>query len=290
MRLLFVHGRSQGGKNPETLKEVWFDALKKGLDRAGLSLPTHVDVSFPYYGDSLDKFVADFELPADPAVVPKGSPVFDDYAQFRAEVADEMRRRANITDDEVRAEAGELPTEKGVQNWAWVQAIIRLLDKNVVAVSEGTIEVFLRDVFLYSRRKVVQTQIDAIIAGELTNDTAVVVGHSLGSVVAYNVLRARSTKVPLFVTVGSPLGIRALRASLSPLSNVAGKLGWYNAYDPRDVVSLYPLDAANFDVDPAITNDGKVDNWTENRHGIIGYLDDSEVASAIHAGLQQQSK
>jgi len=287
MRLLFVHGRSQGGKNPETLKEVWLDALEKGLDRAGLKLPTHIDVSFPYYGDRLDKFAADFELPADPAVVPKGSPVFDDYAQFRAEVADEMRRRANITDEEVRAEAGELPTEKGVQNWAWVQAIVRLLDKNVVAVSEGTIEVFLRDVFLYSRRKVVQTQIDAIVAAELTDDTAVVVGHSLGSVVAYNVLRARSQKAPLFVTVGSPLGIRALRASLSPLSNAGGKRGWYNAYDPRDIVSLYPLDVANFDVDPSITNNGKVNNWTENRHGIVGYLDDADVAKAVHAGLQR---
>lgn len=288
MRLLFVHGRSQGGKNPETLKGVWHEALEKGLHRAGLKLPSHVEVAFPFYGDRLDKFVADFELPADPAVVPKGSPVFDDYAAFRTEVAEEMRKRANISDAEVRAEAGEeLPTEKGMQNWAWVQAIIRLLDRNLVAVSEGTIEVFLRDVFLYSRRKTVQTQIDAIVAKELTDNTTVVVGHSLGSVVAYNVLRSRAAKVPLFVTIGSPLGIRAIRSSLAPLVNAAGKKGWYNAYDPRDVVSLYPLDEGNFNVDPAIENNGKVDNWTENRHGIIGYLDDPHVAKAIFDGLDQ---
>ncbi|MBY5666858.1 hypothetical protein [Rhizobium leguminosarum] len=288
MRLLFVHGRSQGGKNPETLKGVWLEALGKGLHRAGLKLPSHLEVAFPFYGDRLDKFVADFELPADPAVVPKGAPVFDDYAAFRAEVAEEMRKRASISDAEVRAEVGEqLPTEKGAQNWAWVQAIIRLLDRNLVAVSDGTIEVFLRDVFLYSRRKAVQTQIDAIVAKELTDDTTVVVGHSLGSVVAYNVLRSRAAKVPLFVTVGSPLGIRAIRSSLAPLVNSAGERGWYNAYDPRDVVSLYPLDAGNFNVDPAIENNGKVDNWTENRHGIIGYLDDPHVAKVIVDGISQ---
>jgi hypothetical protein len=286
VRLLFVHGRSQGGKNPETLKGVWTEALGKGLHRAGLELPSHVEVAFPLYGDRLDKFVADFELPADPAIVPKGSPAFDEYAAFRAEVADEMRKRANISDAEVRAEVGEEhPTEKGVQNWAWVQAIIRLLDRNLVAASEGTIEVFLRDVFLYSRRKTVQTQIDAIVAKELTDDTTVVVGHSLGSVVAYNILRSRAAKIPLFVTVGSPLGIRAIRSSLAPLVNAAGKRGWYNAYDPRDVVSLYPLDEGNFNVDPAIKNNGKVENWTENRHGIIGYLDDPNVAKAIFDGL-----
>lgn len=288
MRLLFVHGRSQGGKNPETLKAVWLEALGKGLHRAGLKLLSNVEVAFPFYGDLLDKFAADFELPADPAVVPKGSPVFNDYAAFRAEVAEEMRKRANLSDAEVRAEAGEeLPTEKGVQNWAWVQAIIRLLDRNVVAVSEGTIEVFLRDVYLYSRRKTVQMQIDAIVAKELTDNTTVVIGHSLGSVVAYNVLRSRAAKVPLFVTVGSPLGIRAIRSSLAPLVNAAGKTGWYNAYDPRDVVSLYPLDADNFNVDPAIQNNGQVDNWTENRHGIIGYLDDPQIAKAIFDGLDQ---
>lgn len=286
MNILFVHGRSQGGKNPDTLKEVWLEALDKGLHKAKLKRSKQVKVAFPFYGDRLDQFVADFELPADPATIPKGSPVFDDYAAFRAEVAEEMRQRANISDAEVQAEVGQLPTEKGLQNWAWVQAIIRLIDRNVVAVSEGTIEVFLRDVFLYSRRKTVQTEIDKIVAKEMTSDTTVVIGHSLGSVVAYNVLRASRTKEPLFVTVGSPLGIRAIRSSLSPISNPAGKSGWYNAYDPADVISLYPLDSNNFDVDPAIKNNGKVKNWTENRHGIIGYLDDPDIARAVFAGLK----
>lgn len=285
MRLMFVHGRSQGGKVPSDLCAAWLEALGKGLDAAGLSLPGGIEVDFPFYANRLDKFVSDFELPADPAFVPKGSPVFDEYAAFKAEVADEMRVRANISDGEVLAEAGDLPAEKGPQNWAWVQAIIRLLDRNVTGVSEGTIEIFLRDVFLYSRRTAVRKAIDEIVAASLTADTAVVVGHSLGSVVAYNVLRNAAAKPPLFVTVGSPLGIRALRPGLGVLANPAGKKGWYNAYDPRDVVALYPLDAANFDVDPSVTNYGGVDNETSNRHGISGYLDDRDVARAIVEGF-----
>jgi len=288
MRILLIHGRSQGGKDPVALKNDWLAALGKGLGKAGLSLPAGAQVDFPYYGDQLDEFVRQLELPADPAIVPKGSPAFDEFAAFRREVVEEMRQQAGITDAQVQAELPpEMPVEKGPQNWRWVQAIVRLLDRNLPDVSQGTIEAFLRDVFLYTKRRVVQQAIDQIVSGKLTAETTVVVGHSLGSVVGYNVLRGGARNVKLYVTVGCPLGIRAIRRTLGAISNpLVAEDGWYNAYDRRDIVALYPLDAANFDVSPAIVNNGGIDNGTDNRHGIIGYLDDATVARTIHAALQ----
>jgi hypothetical protein len=82
MRLLFVHERSQGGKDPIKLKATWLEALQKGLKASGLALPTNLIIDFPFYGDRLDDFVRQLELPADPAIAPKGSPVFDEYASF----------------------------------------------------------------------------------------------------------------------------------------------------------------------------------------------------------------
>lgn len=254
--------------------------MNKGLEKTGRSLPTDIEFDFPFYGDRLDRFVEQFELPADPTIVPKGSPAFDDYAAFRAQVAQEMRARAGISDAQVQAELGPVPTEKGIQNWEWVQAIIRLLDRHVTPLSEGTIELFLRDVYLYTQRNVVRNVIDGIVADMLSKDTALVIGHSLGSVVAYNVLKAKSNQAH-YVSVGSPLAIRAIRNFLRPISNPVGAKGWYNAYDPRDVVALYPLDSENFDVHPSITNNGTVNNHTDNRHGIIGYLDDANVARVV---------
>ena len=58
-----------------------------------------------------------------------------------------------------------------------------------------------------------------------------------------------------------------------------------NAFDGRDVVALYPLDAANFPVQPSIENDGAVKNYTANRHGIVGYLDHPTVAKRILGAL-----
>jgi hypothetical protein len=101
--------------------------------------------------------------------------------------------------------------------------------------------------------------------------------------VAYNVLRSddRKLSVPLFATVGSPLGIRAIRDQLLPLSFPAHVQGWYNALDPRDVVALYPLDNANFLVSPGVENFAGVRNQTADRHGIAGYLNDKHVAAEV---------
>ena len=48
---------------------------------------------------------------------------------------------------------------------------------------------------------------------------------------------------------------------------------------------VYPLGAPRFDVQPAIENKSDVDNWTDNQHGIDGYLDDALVARRIHEAL-----
>jgi len=45
------------------------------------------------------------------------------------------------------------------------------------------------------------------------------------------------------------------------------------------------LDASTFDVQPPIVDFEGVDNSTNDRHGIEGYLTDPRVAREIHAAL-----
>jgi hypothetical protein len=286
MRLLLVHGRSQGGLDPVKLKSTWRESLDNGLERNGLKLPADVAVDFPYYADLLDSFAAKFDLPLGPNIAAKGGAVDTDYARFRAEMAEELQVKAGISDAAVQAEMGPGATDKGIQNWKWVQALIRLLDNKSPGVTGWSIEEFMRDVYLYTQRPAVRDAINEVVVEMLKDDTAIIVGHSLGSIVVYDILSGSAKpKVPMLVTVGSPLAIRPVRKSLGPLKNPSGAKGWYNAYDPADVVALYPLDAANFDVSPSITNYGNVHNWTENHHGIIGYLSDAEVAKTIHSAF-----
>lgn len=286
-RLVFVHGRSQQGKDPEKLKTLWTETLKKGVDKYGGSLPNDISISFPFYGDLLDDYANQLQVPLTTDIQTKGSPPNSDFLTFQSNIAEEIRIKAGITEEQVDAEYGPNPKEKGPQNWEWVQALLRAIDKNASGLSQGMLEVFMRDVYLYTKRAGVRDEIDRIVASELTEDPTVVVGHSLGSVVAYNVLRSSrdNLSVSLYMSLGSPLGIRAIRNEFRPLRFPSSADAWFNAYDEKDIVALFPLDSTNFPVNPAIENYSGIKNHTSNNHGIIGYLDNKEVARRIMSAL-----
>jgi len=160
----------------------------------------------------------------------------------------------------------------------------------VPGTSAPSIAAFTHDVYRYLRNIGVRDRIETgVRAAFAAGEPMVVVGHSLGSVVGYNLLRRDGERerwnVPLFVTVGSPLAVTAIKRQLSPVRYPECVGRWFNASDPRDVVALHPLTAAHFATTPAVENKTDVDNRTENRHGISGYLEDAEVARRIHAGL-----
>jgi pimeloyl-ACP methyl ester carboxylesterase len=166
--------------------------------------------------------------------------------------------------------------------------MIRALD-HIPGLNSRLIDAFTRDVYVYLTYPGVRAQIDKVVADALGNEPCVVVAHSLGTVVAYNVLRARAAtpQCPKLVTVGSPLGIRAIKQQLAtPLVSPSCVGQWFNAYDDRDVVALAPLDGQTFNVTPPIENKSDVRNFTDNRHGIEGYLADPVVARQIVQGLQ----
>lgn len=124
-----------------------------------------------------------------------------------------------------------------------------------------------------------------IVAAEMTAAPTIVIGHSLGSVVAFNVLRKGGYDVPLVVTLGSPLGINAVRSRVSPIAYPGGVRGWVNLYGDRHIVDLRPLDGTCFRVDPEVRNIPGIDDNTDNRHGIPGYLRTVKVANAVPTAL-----
>jgi hypothetical protein len=117
----------------------------------------------------------------------------------------------------------------------------------------------------------------------------VVVGHSLGSVVAYDLMRRdgerEGSAVPLFVTLGSPIGSGPCAARYAP---TATRRAWGAGLTPATRATpspLHPLDTAHFPVDPPVPDRSDIDNTTSNRYGIVGYLADPWVARSIHDAL-----
>lgn len=187
-RLVFIHGRSQQGRTAVEIKSEWMGALREGAGKAGLQVPEAV-VELPFYGDKLDEFARALDIPLAQDIGTRGNPEDTEFLEFQAGVAEDLRKGAGIRDDQIDRELGPGPRERGPLNWNWVQAILRALDRHAPGMSQQAIESFTRDVFLYTRRAGVRDEIDRIVSASIVEEPTVVVGHSLGSVVAYNILR-----------------------------------------------------------------------------------------------------
>lgn len=289
-QLVLVHGRSQQGKNAKALKRQWLDALEVGLRKSGKTLPIpESDVRFPFYGDTLVDLIAGVPAADAAEIVVMGAGLDAEERVFMLQVMEEVRREARVTEVELRAAAGDEVVEMGPQNWGWVGAVARALDDK--GLSGTAVALATHDVYCYLVDGSIKDDIDEGVANALKPGVeTVVVGHSLGSVVAHALLRERGEDegwaVPQFVTVGSPLAVSRIKQSIIPPRWPTCVKRWYNARDKDDIVALYPLTPERFNVgEENHVTDALVVNRTSNQHGISGYLSDEKVAGVIYEAL-----
>lgn len=295
-RLIFIHGRAQERKDALQLKRAWIDAWRQGLAKSGLNLPlAEEDICIVYYGDTLDQLVAGMaaENVADVILRGAGDKLDSAEIEFLQAITDEIRAGCGISDAQVHELMEQIVIERGPLNKGWVLAVLRAIDKYLPWLGSEGLALFTRDVHQYLRNPVLRDVIENGARKAFEGDKpAVVVAHSLGTVVIYNLLRREGTSnrwnVPLLVTLGSPLGIAAVRNRLMPIKYPECVGHWLNALDSKDVVALYPLTPKHFDVTPEIENKTDVSNTTDNRHGISGYLDDAEVARRIYDAVKEK--
>jgi hypothetical protein len=122
-------------------------------------------------------------------------------------------------------------------------------------------------------------------------EPTLLVSHSLGTVVSYRLLagdtKVANREVPLFITLGSPLGIGMMRAILPPKASMpTPPIGtWVNGYRRDDFVTLdRPLGPDNIGYD-GVTNiaDGLIEE--DDKHSIEAYLRSAPIAARIHDAL-----
>jgi len=284
MRLILVHGRDQQGKDRQALQRVWTEALDVGLDAAGLPSIREHEVVFPYYADDLIAMANEIRSAPMRGVIAKGAePQEAGLDSVQIALLQEM-----LGEDAVAGAAQDEALHKGAQNTALALALARLADRS--EFGRGLLTKLTEDVSIYLQHQVVAKRVNDFVASAIGTQPCVVVAHSLGSIVAYRVLRelGATARVQRLITLGSPLGLHTVRKLLSPPARVfpAGVGSWVNAFDPADIVALIPLEEAAWPISPAILNHSSVKNHTDNRHGISGYLDDPTVARAIYQALR----
>lgn len=142
------------------------------------------------------------------------------------------------------------------------------------------------------RAEVRRRALQALAAGQQATPPHLVLAHSLGSVIAYDVLRnvAPSPVVDGLITLGSPLGLDEVQDRLEPGWSrwdgfPAGKLTgrWVNVFDRLDPVCGLDPDLANDfrQGGRSMVSDINEPSWGSWRHSIGKYLHGTQLRAAL---------
>jgi hypothetical protein len=283
-RVLGVHGIAQQYRSGPELTRLWLDALRGGLEVAGFRATAdglaEIDVRVAFFGDLFR---------------PKGAMAAGEPPYTAADVKPGQERdlleRWYETAVQQDPSLGSPPGALGSGRVAAQAMLDRLLRSRTFAgVARRGFIGNLKQVTAFLATPDVKEQALQRVADEVTRDTRVVVGHSLGSVVVYEyIARYSPPQVELLVTLGSPLGIPNLvfeRLTPAPADGVGAwpgtVAGWVNVADPDDVVALRKQLAPLFPAQGggAGVEDRLVDNGDEP-HAISRYLNAEPTGAAL---------
>ncbi|MFI5683152.1 trypsin-like serine peptidase [Streptomyces sp. NPDC051636] len=288
--LVFLHGRSQEGKDPEKLRREWAAGLNQGLVRAGLDPIDPADVWFPYYGDRLVQALSPREAL---------TRVFESTAVAAAEAAAPASPGAHKVYEDVLGEAAakwDLPPEGlPAAERLGLPEVVGALQRQLgwlAARSDldaWTISLVFRDVAGYLDDQGVRGDVLDCV-GETMPDAGevVLVSHSLGTVVGMDLITrlAPGVKAVHLTTAGSPLGLDSVyrRLLVGGPKRPDKVADWLNAWCPTDAVAIgCPLadDWADGLMDIAVLN------ARDRAHSIAEYLSHAEVAAGIGRHLRE---
>jgi hypothetical protein len=292
-RVVCVHGIRQQYKGEETALAEWAPGLRDGMRLAGpagreiaASLGDG-DIRFAFYGDL-------FRPPGQTLAIGDPRLGAEDLTEFEQELLYAWWREAAEVDPAVIQ-----PDERTLARTPrGVQAALRALSGAAffAGLTERLMLGSLVQVRRYFTEPAIRAAIQHRVAAAVDERTRVVIGHSLGSVVAYEALCAHPEwPAKALVTLGSPLGIRNLifdRLRPSPVLAAEGGRDprghwpgsvtvWSNVADRGDVTALVK------DLRP-LFGDRVVSYVVHNgakAHDVRPYLTAPETGKGILAGL-----
>lgn len=290
MRLVLVHGINNENRTPEEVESIWMTALEDAWHRDGLSSPNNLSVTVPYYAADLAELSKAPRGAATAGTSQRRSQIEFDLLQTYANA---MGVTASDIDLAAQQEGIDLGTvEAGVPHEKWVIVLSRALENILPTRGKYIARLFLRQAAIYIERHGVQRHIKDIVRPMmfLDDDPIVVVAHSLGTVISYELLTestSTSQSTPLFCTLGSPLAVAIVSNYVGSRKTFPqppiGK--WINGFHPEDFVTLgRELDSSSMGFD-GIENDATIVNLDDDKHDIRAYLSTPSIATAIHSAL-----
>lgn len=294
MRIVFIHGMNQQNYNATTLKQYWLALFQTGLNNAHIDLDVNLlDISLPFYGDLLTKHQLKNSLDLN-TFLPK--------SWERIRLPFHLIQNSTIV-NEPHPNISALPTFNPNQSPSMSQrlSLVSALSKDhvlkelIIFLSHypklhlSLIQKFLIETYLYLENEEFMHEVDQRITQHLQpNENHIIVAHSLGTVIAYNLLhRIRDFRIQTLITLGSPLAYKVIQDKLPiPISRPKQLKGdWINVYSSDDYLTAFPLLKAPFDFHPAIIN-LPIHTPVSTPHKIAGYLEHPLVIQSITNALE----
>jgi endonuclease G, mitochondrial len=222
VHLVVTHGRSHEFAIPALTQRPLEEAIRFGLERVGSPVFATIPVSLAFYGDHWRPDADELERVTETALA--------EPTELQQEIADDILAVAGV---EVEAAALE-----GV-GFDTLNALATLLDQHL-HTGDVVVRLFLDDIESYfADARLHSLALDRVEdAVTEANDDVILLGHSLGSVVTYDLLQERPGLPVLgLITLGSPLGLPTVRRRLPARRFPGGVVRWINVFDPRDLVT-----------------------------------------------------
>ncbi len=307
--IVLIHGIAQEQREPAELENEWIPALAAGVEKAGFQelgaqiRGRSVSTAMAYYGDLFRRHGAQGAGDDDPIEDLLSVEMVDWVDRLGREWLERGATRSSdqgVRRDAMQSLEGLQPvtgvaqgSKSIVREIAAALARVRWFAKPSFAVIERTVKRALRQVSMYmgnihGTRDVTLGRVSAL----LEPSTRVVIGHSLGSVAAYEAAHRLAGPLPLVLTVGSPLGLDTIvyeRLVPQPPGYPTRVGRWVNVADLDDLIAADPNLAPRFAPPPP----GRLESVlvrNTSPHAAVDYLATPEagrpIAEAFGAGAR----
>jgi len=294
MKIVGIHGIAHTHLTAPEIEREWLPAIQGGLEEAGFPRIAAGDFEIAAYG-------ALFRPTGTRAGALPNLRADDVQTEEETQLLVAWWREAAALSAANRIEPdplGEALTIQGPNfegrgaTPAIIQRALRQLAKSKYFIALGgerAILFLLEQVRSYLYDLEMKQAIQKRVIEKVTPDTRVIIGHSLGSIVAYECLCAHPEwNVQTLVTMGSPLGMSPIVFDALTPSPQVGRGSyphvkqWFNVADQGDIVALEKKLAPKF----GSVFDCLVHNGWES-HSATRYLNAKETGRAIATGLDE---
>ena len=288
MKLILVHGINNEENTEQTIRDTWVDTIRMTAGKNAAWADNVMSRTIvPYYGKILDD-LADGRSNAVEAMGSANIPTDFRGLLDRAIIEIQQGKPPSEIAVEWEDENSEVAVAQGAGiHKRWLKVAARMIE--TLSPFRGRIALrVLKQAHAYIENEHIAKEIDDFVRPQLANaGPSVIVSHSLGTIVSYKALRdlqraGTPVESPLFITLGSPLTIDAVRDNFKrPRNRPANVAKWVNGTDPEDFIALHnAITKDNFG--PAVDiNISDIDNGHEDPHSISDYLSDKRISEEI---------